>query len=313
MGFLDKLFDKEQIIKPVNKTRGASGKGNRAALYAFYTKKYTEMLKQGQHVRPNYEVAKCEGCDYPWATSCEEEKMCRRENQAVRGDAVSIAQLICCYAEGVMESVNDDDYTIFQDDDKVQYWKDYLMKGAAEGNRSYQAALVTTGYPRGTKLWKSAEEISEWKEKYANALIEDARNGVPEAQYAIAQFMLDGAELGSEKRRQYLRAAGEAGIGDAYFVYAKDFELDKFIREGESIKYGSPDSIEYYKFIRQCADSHSGAFCGYAQELIGGLYADGDCGYPRDTKQAIHYYQLAVNNGYLSAKASLDYLMANAR
>ena len=295
---------------------GAQPSGSRTDdPYAFFEQKYSKMREQGLKAYPDSDRARAVGSPYPWATAWEERKMCRGDDilggEAVRGDVMSILELLVVYKNGRDEAANDQDYTIFRDEDKVAYWKSYLTYGADIEDRCCQAALAAAekwmkSEPNDV-AWASPEECAEWKRDYEEALLRDAENGDPAARYAVALVRL--GDLSDENRFSYFLAAGQAGIGDGYYMCAGIYSALKYHETGKyAMYYGSPYRSVYFDYIQKCADLNNGAYCGVAQYRIADLYQHGEAGREKDIDRARYYYELAEKNGFLKATDALKYL-----
>lgn len=290
-------------------------------LYSFFEQKYSKMREQGLKAYPHSNRARAAGCPYPWATEYEEDMMSDGtyfgHGQAVRGDVMCILKLLILYKNGYKEADNSEEHTIFRDEDKVAYWKGYLIQMAKAGDRCCQAALTVAEERRLSApkhiandiAWATPEECAEWKQLYEAALLRDAESGDPAAQYAVACVQLGDATYLSDKRLAYLLSAGQAGIGDGYYGYADEYIQRKLREPGQPSTFTeSPYLPEYYDYVQKCADLNNGVYCGVAQYEIGGVYEDGKAGRPKDQNKARHYYELAVENGSPRAVSHLKYL-----
>ena len=76
------------------------------------------------------------------ATECERDYIERYGKQVLRIHAIDISLLLWSYKTGIMEAANDTECTLRQDDDKVEYRKHVLIDGAANGDRTFQPALI---------------------------------------------------------------------------------------------------------------------------------------------------------------------------
>lgn len=300
MGFLDKILNatRSNKIESVNEKKTTD-------FTLFYRNKYKEMELDGKAIdwwEFNQSVDK--KWPYPVATEAERKAIESFDRQALRNHAFSISHLLYNYSIGMLEEANDGDCTIYKDLDKVTYWKDVLIHGAEQGNRSFQAALVTKlGIYDGSEFgWINEEERKNFVEKYESKLIDDAKAEEPEAMYAVAQFCLGEATYGSESRRIMADKAMNAGIGDAAFLSSEIYKNESYAN-GTSWEY--KDIIKYYAKGVEC---NNGAMLGIMQDCIAEAYRDGEEGFPKDIEKAIYYYKLAVSNGHESASNSLKFI-----
>lgn len=300
MGLFDKLFG---TVKETSIKKKISSTSN---LYDFYLAKYKIFQEQGK-VIDWYIIEDTNKEPYPYPCVTEAEKRCFDDTtrKVLRSDAISIVCLIQNYIRGMCEEYNDSNITIHKDFDKANYWKNVLIRGAERGNRSFQAALITSGYL--CDLWNPEKERMIFKEKYENSLLLDAKNGSSNARYAVAQFELDGATRGSKKKKEYLESAARDGYGDAYYWLAQDFQRIKEWDEKITINYGDENSCYFYSLYLKGANCDNGAFVGLMQEWVADCFYNGECGFPKDKNKAKYYYNLAVKNGSETAKSSLNY------
>ncbi len=306
MGLFDKLFGTPKQNKAVAPLKHVL---EEQQLYNLCIEKYKIMASEGK-VIDWYCVEKTSNDIYPYpcATECEQRYFNDPTYQVLRGDAISIVCLIHNYVEGLYEENNNSDITVHKDYDKANYWKSVLVKGAEGGNRSFQAALITGGYL--CDLWNPEKERMTFKDKYEKALFLDAQNGSTKAQYAVAQFELDGAIRGSQKKKEYLESAARDGYGDAYYWLAKDFKRTKEWDEKIPITYGDENSCYFYSLYLKGANTNNGAFVGHMQDWVADCYQNGECGFPEDLEKAKYYYSLAVKNGNSASKSSLNYILS---
>ena len=314
------------VAKGLSKGTASSGAqpsgGRTDDPYAFFEQKYSKMREQGLKAYPDSARARAIGSPYPWATEGEENEMfsdpSARGGFAARGDVAGILNLLVVYKNGRYEAANDHDRTVFRDDSKLAYWRSYLINGAARGDRECQAALAAAekwmkSAPNDV-AWASPEECAEWKQRYEGALLRDAENGDPAAQYAVARVQLGDATYLSDKRFSYFVAAGESGLGDGYYLCAQEYDGRKYRETGEAARYyDSPCCSVYFDYIQKCADLNNGAYCGVAQFKIANLYKDGEAGREKNIAKARYYYGLAEKNGFLKATDALKYLYLYAR
>lgn len=270
----------------------------------YYRNKYKRMEQAGMKISWwEFQQSVEKRWPYPVATEKERDEISSSQNQALRGYADSIVELLCLYTHGLFEERNDSEMTVYKDEDKVEYWKAVLVRGAAQGNRSFQAALVSD---RGRTLgWLDNEQSRLFVERYERSLLLDAEKGVPEAMYAVAAFCLGEASYGSEYRRVLAEKAAHAGVGDAAYLCEKIYQLECYKKK----ENGEPDSYEYSEKIRYYLmgiESNNGAMLGVMQDLVADAYRDGDAGLPKDLNKAIYYYRLAAQNGYEMAEHRLQ-------
>ena len=300
MGFLDKILNAPRSAKIENE-----GKTDTNDSVLFYRNKYKEMELDGKVIdwwEFNQSVDK--KWPYPVATEAERKAIESFDKQALRNHAFSISDLLYKYSNGMLEDSNDGDITVYKDLDKVTYWKNVLINGAEQGNRSFQAALVTRLgiYDGSTNGWIGEEERQSFIDQYESKLIDDAKAGDPNAMYAVAQFCLGEATYGSEYRRLIAEKAMNAGNGDAAFLCSEIYKSDVYLK-GSSWEYS--DIIKFYAKGVEC---NNGAMLGIMQDCIAEAYRDGEDGFPKDIKKAIYYYKLAVSNGCESAMYSLKFI-----
>ena len=300
MGFLDKILNAPRSSKIED-----SNKNNKNDLVLFYRNKYKNMELDGKVIdwwEFNQSVDK--KWPYPVATEAERRAIESFDKQVLRNHAFSISDLLYQYSKGMLEDSNDGDVTVYKDLDKVTYWKDVLTHGAEQGDRSFQAALVTKlgiydGLVHG---WISEQERQSFIDQYESKLIDDAKADDPNAMYAVAQFCLGDATYGSEYRRLMAEMSMNAGNGDAAFLCSEIYKNESY-SNGTSWQYS--DVIKFYAKGVEC---NNGAMLGIMQDCIAEAYRDGEDGFPKDIKKAIYYYKLAVSNGCESAVSSLKFI-----
>lgn len=300
MGFLDKILNAPRSTKIENESKKDTND-----FVLFYRNKYKEMELAGKAIdwwEFNQSVDK--KWPYPVATEAERKAIESFDKQALRNHAFSISDLLYKYSNGMLEDANDGDVSVYKDLDKVAYWKDVLIRGAEQGNRSFQAALVTKLgiYDGSMHGWINEQERNLFVEQYESKLIDDAKAEEPEAMYAVAQFGLGEATYGSEYRRLMAENAMKAGIGDAAFLSAEIYKSDSYLK-GSSWEYS--DIIKFYAKGVEC---NNGAMLGIMQDCIAEAYRDGEDGFPKDIEKAIYYYKLAASNGCESAISSLKFI-----
>lgn len=300
MGFLDKILNATKSTKIENESKKYT---NDSVL--FYRNKYKAMELDGKTINwCEFNRSVDKKWPYPVATEAERNAIESFDNQVLRNHAFSIFNLICKYSMGMLEEANDGEVSVYKDLDKVAYWKDILIQGAEQGNRSFQAALVTKLgiYDDSMHGWISEQERQFFIEQYEAKLIDDAKADNPEAMYAVAEFCLGEATFGSEYRRLMAEKAMNAGIGDAAFLSSKICESDSYLK-GDSWEYS--DMLKFYAKGVEC---NNGAMLGIMQDCIAGAYRDGEAGFSKDIEKAIYYYKLAVSNGRESALSSLKFI-----
>lgn len=269
----------------------------------YYKNKYKQMEAEGKQIDWwEFNQSVDNRWPYPVATEAERKAIDGIEYRVLKGHAIDISNLLYSYQLGMLEDANDGDVTIYKDEDKVAYWKNELIKGAENGDKSFQAALITNlGIYGGTSSgWMSEEEVACYKEKYEQKLIENAREGDGAALYAIAQFALCDAKYGSVERKEYAEKALAAGNGDAAYLLAEIYKTESY-KNGGDWEYS-----EVLKFYLKGVETDNGAMLGRMQDCIADAYRDGEDGFPKDVEKAIYYYNEAINNGDSSAKATME-------
>ena len=290
--------DDQQTTKTSYDEKSANEIIKRGMPNSFYISKYKQMEAEGKIIDWIC-VSDTNNSQYPYPCATEAEKRLFEDdkyNQLLRGDAHNIAWAVIYYAEGYDITSNCSELTIHSDTDKLNYWCQKLVSGAYNGNRSYQAVLMRSWSLK--KIWDENFYI----EKYKENLLADAQNGDPQAQYAVAEFELDGATEGSAKRKEYLENAARSGLGDAYHLLARDFE------KTVDMRYGDENSCYFYSLYLKGANCNNGAFAGHMQDWVADCFYNGECGLPKDKNKALYYYRLAAKNGSKSAKNSLEIL-----
>ena len=299
MGLLDKIFASGKTDADIVQTQADP----RIIQNAKYKQKYTQMESEGKTINW-YEFRQSidEGLPYPVATEAERDAMESGSSQALQGYAPDISKLITSYYQGCHEDSYDTDITIYRDMEKAGYWKQILIDGAAAGNRAFQGALLAlNGYGGKMNGWISDEEYAKYVQLYQGALLQDAKAGNPEAQYAVAEFCLGEATFGTDLRRNYADAAMRAGVTDAAYLRAEIYKSDAYANGGD---WEYEDILKFYAFAK---DNTTGCMLGRMQDLIGDAYARAEGGFPKDMRKALHYYTLAAQNGSKSAKNSLEF------
>lgn len=303
MGLLDKIFASGKTDADIIQTHSDP----RIFHNAKYKQKYTQMEAEGKTI-DWYEFRRSidEGLPYPVATEAERDALESSSSHVLQGYAPDISKLITSYYQGRCEDSNDTEITIYRDMEKVGYWKQILIDGAAAGNRVFQGALLAlNGY--GGKLygWISDEEHARYVQFYQGTLLQDAKAGNPEAQYVVAEFCLGDATFGTDLRRDYADAAMRAGVTDAAYLRAEIYKSDAYAN-GSDWEYA--DVLKFYAFAK---DNTTGCMLGSMQDLIGDAYAEAEGDYPKDMTKALHYYTLAAQNGSASAKRSLEFYQSH--
>lgn len=299
MGFFDKLFGSKATKMQKSNDADTNEILKKQIQKSFFIEKYKQMESEGKIIDWSC-VYETNNSIYPYPCATEAEKRLFEDDkyhQLLNGDANSIVSAIISYVADESFS-NNTKLTVHKDLDKVNYWCQRLVSGAYNGNRSYQAVLIRAwGYE---EVWNKNRNF--YIEKYKENLLADAQNGDPHAQYAVAQFEIDGATEGSEKRKEYLENAAKSGLGDAYHLLARDFE------KTVDIKYGDENSCYFYSLYLKGANCNNGAFAGHMQDWIADCFYNGECGLPKDINKALYYYRLAAKNGSKTAKNSLEIL-----
>ena len=200
---------------------------------------------------------------YPVATDGEKDAIEGNQKRAISGHAPDISELINTYRNGIGEDANNPGWTIFRDEEKAEYWKHILIDGAERGNRAFQAALVATNGMGGILMgWLSQEEYDVYRVLYENVLIDDANMGVPEAQYAVAEFCLGEAVFKSEERKRLVESAMRSGLADAAFLRGRIYELDCY-DNGQPVEFK-----EILKIYNSAGPNLSGSMAEYIREAL---------------------------------------------
>lgn len=271
---------------------------------SYYRKKYEQKAAEGKPFDLwEFESSVDRGWPYPVATEAERELVCSSTNQPLRGNASSILLLIKTYLQGQCLDSDDSDLIVYPDQDKVKFWKDILISGAENGNRLYQAALITglVGLNPVNSGWMSVEEGNAYKEKFESSLIRDALAGDGIAAYAVAAMCVGDAKYGSNYRSKMTQVAMNAGIADAYYLGSEIYRSYSYSKD--SYSYG--EILRYYMAAKDCT---SGAMLGVMQYFVGDAYSSGEEWVEQDLSKAIYYYRLALKNGMYSAASSLELL-----
>ncbi len=292
MGFFDKLFGTQ---KQSNVQSSISEKQNP------YIHKYKRMEAEGKVIDWDC-VKRTDNSKYPYPCATKSEK--NRIDNAIKNYIKGIFALTQIYTMGQSENKNNTDSTIYKDLDKKNYWKNKLIEYANSGNRNAQASLIYKSEYCEDLL--SVEERQLYENKYKEKLIADAENDDPFAQFAVAEFELNGAVRESDKRSTYLKNAGNAGIGDAFYLLAQDFIFEcmhknKDFNEKENIDY-------FYDLYIKGVNTGNGVFLGEMQNDIGRCYYEGINGFKKDLVIAKQYYENAIKNGSKEAINNLEVL-----
>lgn len=295
MGILSRIF-----ITESDKTK-ISAESRKINLIEYYKEKYEKMQKEGKRIDwYEYRTSIDAGWPYPVATECERDHIENYGKQVLRMHAIDISSLLWSYKTGIMEAANDTECTLWQDDDKVEYWKQVLIDGAANGDRTFQAALICSlGVFDGVySKWLTEDEKQRFRRLYEQKLLEDAQAEDGIAMYAVAQFGLGDATYKSSLRKELAEKAMNKGIGDAAYLRA---ELYKSESSDGTWEYG-----EVLKFYAKGADADNGAMIGIMQKDIADAYRKGEYGFPEDKEKAVYYYNLAVKNGNSRAEKAME-------
>ena len=299
MGFLNKIF---------NSSNQSSSADNSDNLITFYKAKYQKMEQKGCDIDWwAFQNSIDRGWPYPIATEAERDAIQRFDKQALRNHAIDISELLYKYSQGSLEQSNDSEVTIYKDNDKVKFWKQYLIHGAKQGNKTFQAALISeAGIHNGVFCgWETEDEQTYFRDLYEVQLIREAENVDSQAMYAVAEFCLKDAKYGSARRKLLAENAMKAGLGDAAFlcaeIYKSEISLNKKSWEYKIV-------LQYYYRGVEC---NNGAMLGSMQDCLADAYRDGEEGFPKDYDKAIYYYQLAAQNGSESAQSTLRLIEAH--
>ncbi len=275
-----------------------------------YRAKYQQMAREGKDISwYEFDESVRQGFPYPCATEMESRQMCWGENQPICGDVKAIGLLLHYYTNGLLEAENDESMSIYRDEQKVKYWKNWLIDEAAQGNRMTQAALVNTMgmYNTLQANWLTQEEYDEYCTMYKADLIADAEQGDPDAMLAVGVYDLrETGDPFSEKNAEYIQCAAENDVPDAYYYLAKYYYFQVF-QKNKTVDYYSSENAHYYQLLLKAAKTNQGAHIGYVQYLIAEAYYDGDIeGFPKDMKQFRYWLEQSAQNGYWSAISRLE-------
>lgn len=88
-----------------------------------------------------YEKSIDAGWPYPVATERERENIESRDKQVLRKHAINISLILRIYKSGCIEEENDTELIVWKDEEKVNYWKNVLIEGAVNGDRTGSAGI----------------------------------------------------------------------------------------------------------------------------------------------------------------------------
>ena len=269
----------------------------------FYIDKYKKMEAEGKKIEWCY-VEQTTNSNYPYPCATEDEKDFMDDGKEPLKDGY----LPAAYWAMIYYGVENDTY-LYHDLDKKEYWKNFIVTSAENGDRWCQALLVAAekGFLQ-SDAWCTQEENAHWKELYEETLINDARFGDPCARIGVAWAGLDNTRNDNDKKERYYRLAGESGYSDGYFLLAEHIELKDFNETGKIYTYGDEKSCAYYNLINLAAETDNGILAGWCQHTIGDMYLSGECGFEKNPQKAKIMYQKALNNGFDRALSSLDTL-----
>ncbi len=276
-----------------------------------YRAKYQQMARAGKDISwYEFDESVRQGFPYPCATEMESRKMSWGETQPICGDVKAIGWLLHWYTNGLLEDENDESMSIYRDEQKAEYWKNWLIEEAAQGNRMTQAALVNNlgvAFNGAQANWLTQEEYDEFCTMYKTDLIADAEQGDPDAMLAVAEYDLrETGDTCSEENAEYIQRAAEKGVPDAYYYLAKNYYFQTY-KKNKNFDYNSPENAHYYQLLLKAAKTNQGAHIGYVQYLIAEAYYDGDIeGFPKDMKQFRYWLEQSAQNGYWSAISRLE-------
>lgn len=302
MGLLSRIFN--------TKTNeiGTAAENKETNAIRHYKEKYQEMEREGKKIDwHEYEKSIDAGWPYPVATECERESIESRSRQVLRMHAVDISSILWSYKIGSMEENNDTEYTVWKDEDKAEYWKNVLIEGAANGDRTFQAALASS-FDRVDGLiggWLTEAEKQQFIDLYEQNLIVDAEAGDADAMYAVAEFCIGKADGVNEYRKMMAEEAMNKGSGDAAYLSAELYKVDCLVK-GTQWEYS--EVINYYK---KGTDCDNGAMLGIMQELVADEYKSDSGSFPKDIDTAVYYYNLAASNGNKGAANQLKFMEEN--
>lgn len=299
MGLLSRIFN--------TKTNeiGIAAENKETNVIRHYKEKYEKMQKEGKKIDwREYEKSIDAGWPYPVATERERESIESIDKQVLRKHAINISSILRIYKSGCMEEENDTGLTAWRDEEKVNYWKNVLIEGAANGDRTFQAALASS-FDRVDGLiggWLTEAEKQQFIDLYEQDLIADAEAGDADAMYAVAEFCMGKADGVNEYRKMMAEEAMNKGSGDAAYLCAELYKVDCLVK-GTQWEYN--EVINYYK---KGADCDNGAMLGIMQELVAEAYSVDDEGLPRDIDKSVYYYNLAISNGNKQALDGLKFM-----
>lgn len=260
MGLFDKLFGNNNK----NNIPSVQEEATEVDLLTKYRMKYEKMEREGKNISWSAFNETSGGIwPYPVATDGEKDALEGNQKRAISGHAPDISELINTYRNGIGEDANNPGWTIFRDEEKAEYWKNVLITGAENGNRAFQAALVATNGMGGLLMgWLSQDEYDVFRVMYENVLLDDANAGVPEAQYAVAEFCLGEAAFKSEKRKELAEVAMKRGLADAAYLRGGIYELDCY-ESGQQVEFK-----EILKFYSSAGPRLYGSMTRYINDAL---------------------------------------------
>ncbi|MBE6799861.1 MAG: hypothetical protein E7529_01500 [Ruminococcaceae bacterium] len=276
------------------------------SIVEFFVDKYKEMETNGKQINWNIVEQTSKG-DYPYpcATEDELEMMDNGKKPLKTGFVPAIVNALFTY--GFDDGTGY--YLVYPDKDKVDFWVGNITARATNGDRWCQALLVSASEKRNhSDLWCTTEESSLWNDLYRKNLIQDAENGDPEAMLAVADMKL--GRMGNDRRERgpFYQAAGEAGLGDAYFLLAEEYRMAVYEEKGRPFAWGDDDCCGYYMMIAEAAKTNVGHTIGWCKNEIAELFVNGECGFIKNLDSAKLFYESALKCGYEKAAEGLKRL-----
>ena len=301
------ISSQQQLVGNANETTN-SGSSYYAptTVQRYYIDKYKKLAANGKEV--DWDIVKLTTNDdypYPCVNEYEQDDFDKKNPaSSLQGYIPEISKLLLTYS---VSGQNNNDPRC-GDIDKLNYWKDYLIKSAQNNDRWCQAFLVIIE-ERGLFCNCLAEDAVKyrWVDTYKSQLISDAINGNPEAMIAVAWAGLDDTNTDTDKRMLYYETAGSLGYGDGYYLLAEHKRLQKYIQTNEVAVWGDADSCEFNRLYALAAETNNGKTVGWCQYTVAELYEKGECGFPVNIDKAIELCELACRNGCSLAESSLRY------
>lgn len=301
MGFFSKIFGSLNEPTP---------KSDFEIRQDFYTNKYKKMESEGKFIDWSIVNSTSNGeYPYPCATEAEKEMMDDGKKPLKAGFVPAIVSSFMYYGDNLYENL-DTDIRVYQDSDKVAFWKKYLVDSARENNRWCQAVLVVAENGKYySDYWCTQEENKQWQALYKENLEADAVKGVPEAALAVANTGLCGTANDEKAKARFYQLAGEAGLGDAFFLLAEQYKMTIYQETKKVFTWGDEDCCAYYYLIGEAAKTDNGETVGWCQNEIGCLLMNGECGFEKNLKSAKLLFEYALKNNCSKAQYNYDRLV----